>query len=179
MKSVGGGHAHALPTPLARPRRPTVNLPGSGVPEIVLRAPRPRLVQSILFFGLGVVVLAIGGVTFTRDVRLASCEVAVAGALLAFGLRAERSGFLCVSPTRVVARTTARTRAFAVSAIDGIEAVESWKLVYRVLPTITLRDGSTHQLGDFAMRSGPYHQARAEGHRTLTDSVVTLVRSVL
>ena len=156
-----------------------MNLSDTGVPEIVLRAPRPRVVQAVLFFGLGAVVLAIGGVTFTRDVRLASCEVAVAAALLTFGVRAERSGFLSVSPTRVVARTTARTRAFAVSAIGGIEAVESWKLVYRVMPTITFRDGSSHQLGDFAMRSAPYRRARAEGHRTLTDSVITLVRSVL
>jgi hypothetical protein len=179
MKSVGGGHACALETPDARARGPVVNLPGPGVPEIVLRAPRPRVVQSALYFGLGAVVLAIGAVTYTRDVRLASCEVAVAAALAAFGVRAERAGFLCVSPTHVVARTTARTRTISVTAIESVEAVESWKLVYRVLPTITLRDGSTHQLGDFAMRSGPYHRARAEGRRTRTDSVVTLIRSVL
>ncbi len=127
-------------------------LPGSGVPDIVLRASRPRATQSLLFYGLGAMVLAVGGVTFTRDVRLASCEVAVAAALLTFGVRAGRSGFLSVSPTRVVTRTTARTRVIAVSTIARIEAVESWKLVYRVMPTITLRDGSTHQLGDFALR---------------------------
>ncbi|HEV2427463.1 MAG TPA: hypothetical protein VGS61_04525 [Acidimicrobiales bacterium] len=156
-----------------------MSVPKEGVPVIVHRARRPRVTQSVVYVVLGMIVAAVGAVTLLSGLTLAFVEIAVGVGLWVFGARAWRSGYLSVSPTTIVVRTTARTRAIPVSSVADVTAAERRQLTPRVIPTLWFTDGSAYPLADFSLGAGSYHRARDRGHPNVVDATVVLVRSVL
>jgi hypothetical protein len=81
-------------------------------------------------------------------------------------VRGLRGGYVAVYPDRIVVRTLARTRAFALIDIASMEIETYLQFTTRVRPVLLFKDGSKYKISEFFMQKRLYERDLASNKIT-------------